>query len=117
MKKLTPKRNGHSRQVGGGLSALHREIKGMSLRARYIDAVKEGRVIAAKRREARAAAVALTPEEYHFLDAATPSFTSHWFDTVSGNLLFDGMDGNGARTSQTLSHDGKPTAESTFAPG
>ena len=102
MKKLTPKRNGHSRQVGGGLSALHREIKGMSarglvedqiglrvgldknqLRARYIDAVKEGRVIAAKRREARAAAVALTPEEYHFLDAATPSFTSHWFDTVT----------------------------------
>jgi hypothetical protein len=38
----------------------------------------------------------MTPEEYHFLIAATASFSSDWCDPAYGNDLFQGMDINDA---------------------
>jgi hypothetical protein len=66
------------------------------LRARHIDDIKEGKAAAAAANAERV----ITRQEYFFLDAVTKSFESpdDWYDPECGNLLFEGMDGKGART-------------------
>jgi hypothetical protein len=64
------------------------------LRRRHIGEIKAGKAVRAAASEALGI---VTAEDYHFLDAAMVSFASHWFDPTNGNLLLDGIDGNGAR--------------------
>jgi hypothetical protein len=65
------------------------------LRARHIGSLKSGRQAA---RTSAAAACAVSMEEYHFLDAATSSFASQWFDPERGNLLYPGGPDGDAKT-------------------
>ena len=69
------------------------------LRAEHALDLQAGREIKyAEKAAAEAAAVVLTPQEYHAINAMTLSFASHWFDPEYGNLIFEGLDGKGART-------------------
>ena len=72
--------------------ALNLRMDKNRLRRKHIFALKDGRKAA--RAATTEATNALTKEEYHFLDATTSSFSSHWFDPEYGNLLCHGMDGN-----------------------
>jgi hypothetical protein len=72
-----------------GIVGIHKNI----LRAQYIEDIKQGK---AARAAAKEALSAMTPEEYHFLIAATASFSSDWCDPAYGNDLFQGMDINKA---------------------
>jgi hypothetical protein len=68
------------------------------LRSEHALDLHEGKKIrAAEQAAADAEAVKITPEEFHFLDAASASFASHWFDPQFGNALFFGTDGKGAK--------------------
>jgi hypothetical protein len=91
------------------LDGLHRQVKLMAaaglvedqialrlggmdknrLRKKYIDAIKEGRAVAANQ-EAQAAAEELPRKERELLDRIERSFESHWFDDELGNLLYGG---------------------------
>jgi hypothetical protein len=63
------------------------------LRTDFARELDEGRFAArAVRNE-----IAVTRTEYCFLDAAVRSFSSHWFSPQTGNDLYAGMDGNGAK--------------------
>jgi hypothetical protein len=65
------------------------------LRAQHIDSIKAGKAAAAA---SEADVDSLSMEEYHWLDACTDSFNSHWQDPTDGNLLFAGTDGRGAKS-------------------
>jgi hypothetical protein len=67
-----------------------------SLRATHALDLRAGRETRAAEQEA-ADAAAITKEEYHFLNAATSSFKSGWFDERLGNFLFEGLSGHGAK--------------------
>jgi hypothetical protein len=75
--------------------ALRLRIDKNELRARFIDAIKQGKSAAAA---SEVEAEALSMEEYHWLDVCTDSFNSHWQDPTDGNLLFAGTDGRGAKS-------------------
>jgi hypothetical protein len=66
------------------------------LRTDYASELDKGRTLAAQKKADEAADEALSLEEYHFCDVLTDSFNSHWFDGHA-NILFMGMDGNGAK--------------------
>ena len=110
-RKAKARRNGHSGQVGAVSPALHHKIKQMAasglvedeiclriggmdknqLRRRYIDAIKDGRVIA---QEAKAAA--LSRKEREWIAVVERTLASPWGEiiypgcrTVAEALAFD----------------------------
>jgi hypothetical protein len=82
--------------LSGDVIAATVGVNKNSLRAEHASDLHAGREIRAAE-QAAADAAAITKEEYHFLNAATSSFDSDWFDPQHGNALFFGMDGKGAR--------------------
>jgi hypothetical protein len=79
--------------------ALRLGLDKNELRARFIDAIKQGKsAIAASESQADE----LSLEEYHFCDVLVDSFNSHWQDPILGNLLFAGTDGKGGHTVQDM---------------
>ena len=74
--------------------ALRLGIDKNTLRARYIDAIKAGKAMAAA---GAVEACELTREEMHAADAILSAINSEWH-TVDGNDLWPGLDGEGARS-------------------
>jgi hypothetical protein len=71
------------------------------LREDYALELDAGREQARAARADAEADEALTIEEYYFLDAAEASFADNWCAETGGtNLVFRGVDGNGARTAE-----------------
>jgi hypothetical protein len=67
------------------------------LRTDYASELDIGRKLAADKKADEAKDQELSAAEFYFLDVATDSFKSHWFDVAHGNLLFAGVDGRPAR--------------------
>jgi hypothetical protein len=68
-----------------------------TLRGRHALSLHNGRVRAAKQRAA-AKGGDLTREEKHAADVILQAISSHWQTPEYGNLIFQGLDGHGART-------------------
>jgi len=85
-----------ARGLSGDVIAASVGLNKNSLRAEHALDLHEGREIRAAE---KAAEIELSLAEYHFLNAATLSFSDDgWFDDeLKENLLFDGVDGKGAK--------------------
>ena len=75
--------------------ALRLGVDKNELRARYIDAIKVGKAMAAA---GAAEACELTREEMHAADAILSAINSEWHTVARGNDLWPGLDGEGARS-------------------
>jgi GH24 family phage-related lysozyme (muramidase) len=69
-----------------------------NLREEFALELDAGRVQAKAARADEAQDAALTVAEYHVLNNITTSFSSDWYDSELGNLIWEGTDGKGART-------------------
>jgi hypothetical protein len=67
------------------------------LRREHAVALYSGRKEAERQKAAKAKANVLSREEKHAADAVLSATSSHW-QTELGNLIFDGLDGSGAKT-------------------